>query len=75
MKASGYGNNATTAAAAMVKHSNDSSTERVRPHQLSSVSAMALAMMPRNRLGMAWIWPWYQPKAMALASAMNTRSP
>ena len=43
--ASGWWNSSTTAVAAAVKQASDSSTDLVRPSQLSSVSAMALAMM------------------------------
>ncbi|KAG1066479.1 hypothetical protein G6F40_017769 [Rhizopus arrhizus] len=75
MKTHGHGNSQITDAAAMQKHSSDSSTALVRPHQLSSVSAIALAMMPRKTPGRAVSASSCQHAATAAVRAMNTRRP
>jgi len=64
-----------TAAAAATKHSSDSSTDLLRPQPLSSVSATALAMVPRNSDGSGCRSPRYQHTAISVPSAMNTRRP
>ena len=75
MKIHGHGNSQMTEAAAMQKHSSDSATALVLPHALSSVSAMALAMMPRNTPGSAVSASSCQHTAIAALRAMNTRRP
>jgi hypothetical protein len=75
MKIHGHGNSQITEAAAMQKHSSDSATALVRPQPLSSVSAIALAMMPRNTPGSAASASNCQHTAIATLRAMNTRRP
>ena len=71
----GEANNWITAAAAAVKHSSDSSTDLLRPQPLSSVSAIALAMMPRNSDGSGSKSLRYQHAASTVDRARNTRNP
>jgi len=57
----------------MLKHSSVTSSALSRPSQLSSVSARALAMMPRNSGITSAGCPSCQLNPMLPASAMNTR--
>lgn len=57
----------------MLKHSRVTSSALSRPSQLSSVSARALAMMPRNSGMISDGCPRYQLRPMLPAMAMSTR--
>jgi len=57
----------------MLKHSSVTSRADNRPSQLSSVSANALAMTPRNKGIAIDGWERYQLNPMLPASAIRTR--
>jgi hypothetical protein len=57
MKSTGRPNSASTEKATTAKHASVTSCARRRPRQLSSVSASALAMAPRNSGITASGWP------------------
>lgn len=71
----GHGSSASTENAAVAKQASVTSSARSRPRQLSSVSAMALAMMPRKIGVTSGTRSSHQHTAMAPLSAMNTRTP
>ncbi|MNN60183.1 hypothetical protein D3C81_1753510 [compost metagenome] len=57
----------------MAKHTRVTARALRRPCQLSSVSARALAIMPRNNGISRAISSWYQHKAMLPVRATVTR--
>ncbi|MNF08013.1 hypothetical protein D3C80_2083210 [compost metagenome] len=69
----GYGNSSSTDNAATVKHTRVTARALRRPCQLSSVSARALAIMPRNSGISRLISSWYQHSNMLPVRAIRTR--